>query len=100
VRFSGLSDTLLVTAVTPVDRDKVNAFYAFTQPRTEAEGPMAGLARALIKDICKQFDQDKVILDRYRKVDPLICNGDGPFGPNRQYYDQFFPDRRPAKQVS
>jgi len=89
VRFSGLSDTLLITAVTPVDRDKVRAFYAFTQPRAEAEGPMAGLARALVKDICKQFDQDKVILDRYRRVEPLICNGDGPFGPNRVYYSQF-----------
>jgi 3-ketosteroid 9alpha-monooxygenase subunit A len=98
VRFSGLSDTLLVTAVTPVDRDKVTAFYAFTQPRAEAEGPMAGLARALVKDICKQFDQDKVILDRYRRIDPLVCNGDGPFGPNRAYYDQFFLSRRSKPQ--
>jgi hypothetical protein len=91
VKFSGLSDTMLVPAVTPVDRDHVKAFYAFTQPRAEAEGPMAGLAKALIKDICKQFDQDKVILDRHRRVEPpLVCNGDGPFGRNRVYYSQFY----------
>jgi phenylpropionate dioxygenase-like ring-hydroxylating dioxygenase large terminal subunit len=91
VKFTGLSDTILVPAVTPVDRDHVKAFYAFTQPRAEAEGPMAGLARALIKDICKQFDQDKVILDRHRRMDPpLVCKGDGPFGRNRVYYSQFY----------
>jgi hypothetical protein len=52
---------------------------------------MAGLAKALVKDICKQFDQDKVILDRYRRLDPpLVCDGDGPFGRNRVYYNQFY----------
>jgi phenylpropionate dioxygenase-like ring-hydroxylating dioxygenase large terminal subunit len=97
VKFSGLSDTMLVPAVTPVDRDHVKAFYAFTQPRAEAEGPMAGLAKALIKDICKQFDQDKVILDRHRRVEPpLVCNGDGPFGRNRVYYSQFYAGHTPA----
>jgi phenylpropionate dioxygenase-like ring-hydroxylating dioxygenase large terminal subunit len=99
VRFSGLSDTLLVTAVTPVDRDKVIALYGFTQPRAEAEGPMAGLAKALVKDICRQFDQDKVILDRYRRLDPpLACDGDGPFGRNRVYYNQFYINPAPTPQ--
>jgi hypothetical protein len=58
---------------------------------------MAGLAKALIKDICKQFDQDKVILDRHRRVEPpLVCNGDGPFGRNRVYYSQFYAGHAPA----
>jgi 3-ketosteroid 9alpha-monooxygenase subunit A len=97
VRFSGLSDTLLIPCVTPVDRDQVKAFYAFTQPKAEADGPMAGLAKAIIKDICKQFDQDKVILDRHLRLDtPLVCNGDGPFGRNKAYYRQFYAAPPPA----
>ncbi len=97
VRFSGLLDTLLIPHVTPVDRDHVKAFYAFTQPKAEAEGPMAGLARALVKDITKQFDQDKVILDRHRRMDPpLVCQGDGPFARNKIYYSQFYTNRGPA----
>lgn len=58
---------------------------------------MAGLAKALVKDICKQFDQDKVILDRYcRRDPPMVCDGDGPFGRNRVYYNQFFVNAGPA----
>jgi 3-ketosteroid 9alpha-monooxygenase subunit A len=91
VKFTGLTDTLLVTGSTPVERDCVHVRFAFTQPKAEAEGPRGGLARALIKDICRQHDQDKVILDRIRRMDPpLVCAGDGPFGRNRAYYSQFY----------
>jgi 3-ketosteroid 9alpha-monooxygenase subunit A len=97
VRFSGISDTLLIPMVAPVDRDHCKAFYAFTQPKAEAEGPMAGLAKAIIKDITKQFDQDKVILDRHIRIEPpLVCAGDGPFGRNRVYYNQFYVGDQPA----
>jgi hypothetical protein len=54
---------------------------------------MAGLAKALIRDICKQFDQDKVIWDRQRFVaNPIICDGDGPIPAFRQYYAQFYAE--------
>jgi 3-ketosteroid 9alpha-monooxygenase subunit A len=97
VKFSGLSDTLLVSGNAPVDRDIVHVRFAFTQPIAEAEGPRAGLSRALIKDICKQLDQDKIILDRIRRLDPpLVCAGDGPFARNWAYYNQFFEGNKPA----
>lgn len=112
-RFRGISETLLVAGTTPVDRDLVRVRFAFTQPRAEAEGPMAGLARALIRDIVKQFDQDKVIWDRQRFVErALICEGDGPIGDFRRWYYQFYaewaegpggrrtpPAREPLQQV-
>jgi phenylpropionate dioxygenase-like ring-hydroxylating dioxygenase large terminal subunit len=90
VRFEGISETLLVSAITPVEPDELHARFAFTQPKSEAEGPMGGLARALIRDICKQFDQDKVIWDRQRyETEPLMCDGDGPVPLARERYDQF-----------
>lgn len=92
-RFRGISETLLVAGTTPVDRDRVRVRFAFTQPRAQTEGPLAGLARALIKDITKQFDQDKVIWDRQRFVEKaLICDGDGPIGDFRRWYYQFYAE--------
>jgi hypothetical protein len=51
----------------------------------------------LIKDICKQLDQDKIILDRIRRLDPpLVCAGDGPFARNWAYYNQFLASNKPG----
>jgi 3-ketosteroid 9alpha-monooxygenase subunit A len=95
-RFEGISETMLVAAITPIDRDRVHARFAFTQPRAEAEGPGAGLARALIRDICKQFDQDKVIWDRQAYVaNAIICDGDGPIIHYRRFYQQFYAELVP-----
>ena len=70
--------------------DELHVRFNFTQPRSEAEGLMAGLARALIRDICKQLDQDKIIWDRQRyEPDPLLCDGDGPIADYRERFDQF-----------
>lgn len=92
-RFTGISETLLVAGVTPVSKDKIHVRFAFTQPREQVEGPMAGLARALIRDICKQLDQDKVVWDRQRYTpDAIICDGDGPIAAFRQFYAQFYAE--------
>ena len=101
VRFTGLSETLLITGHTPVDRDHLHSRFAFTQPLAEVNGSKARLCRALIADICQQLDQDKVILDRHiRRDPPLICNGDGPFGRNRIYFSQFFASTNPTPQIA
>ncbi len=93
VRFQGISETLLVSAITPIEPDELHVRFAFTQPAAEAEGPAGGLARALIRDICKQLDQDKIIWDRMRnETDPLMCDGDGPVPLARERYDQFLSD--------
>jgi hypothetical protein len=61
------------------------------QPKAQATGPGAGLARALIRDICKQLDQDKVIWDRMRyEPNPIICDGDGPIPQFRQWYSRYY----------
>ncbi len=92
-RFEGISETLLINVLTPIEKDEVHARFAFIQPQAEADGPMGGLARAVIRDICKQFDQDKTIWDRMRYEEkPLICDGDGPVMVARARYDQFLSD--------
>lgn len=94
VRFSGITDTVMFSGTCPVERDKTHNRMAFSQPKANVDGPMSGLTRAIIKNITRQFDQDKVILDRHTRVDPpMICEGDGPFSRNRIYYSQFYPSR-------
>jgi phenylpropionate dioxygenase-like ring-hydroxylating dioxygenase large terminal subunit len=93
VRFQGISETLLVSAITPVAPDELHVRFAFTQPKAEAEGPTGGLARALIRDIGKQLDQDKIVWDRMRYEDhPLMCEGDGPVPAARERFDRFMSD--------
>ena len=43
------------------------------------------------KDICKQFDQDKVVWDRQKYLpNALVCDGDGPIGKFRKWYSDFY----------
>ena len=54
---------------------------------------MAGLARAIIKDVNKQLDQDKVVWDRQQyQPNAIICQGDGPIAQFRRYYARFYAD--------
>lgn len=93
VRFTGICETLLVAYLTPVDEDQVHVRYFYTQPKAQTEGKMAGLARAIIRDINKQLDQDKVIWDRQQyQPRPIICQGDGPIAKFRMYYARFYAE--------
>lgn len=100
VRFSGISETLLVASLAPVEEDVLRVRYCFTQPRAQAEGSGAGVAKALIRDVCKQLDQDKVIWDRmlYER-NPIICDGDGPIPQFRKWYSRYYvTSDKPAEQ--
>ena len=92
-RFTGISETLLVAAITPVEHDKLHVRFCFTQPKAQVEGLMGKLAKALIRDICKQVDQDKMIWDRQQyRPRPVICGGDGPILLFRKWYSQFYAE--------
>lgn len=103
VRFTGICETLLLAAIVPIEKDQVRARYYFLQPKAQAEGAKAGVARAIIRDICKQFDQDKVVWDRQRhEPNPIICQGDGPIARFRKFYGKFYvwPDEGPTAEAA
>ena len=92
-KFTGISETLMVAGITPIDQGKTHIRFAFTQPKSEAEGPMANLAKAMRREICRQLDQDKVVWDRQKyKPKPSICDGDGPILPFRKFFAQFYAE--------
>ena len=91
VRFTGICETLLVTALTPVEQDVIHARFAYTQPEEQTRGPLARLADAMIRDLTHQVDQDKPIWDYKVFWDrPLLCDGDGPIAQFRKYYSQYY----------
>ena len=102
-RFSGICETLLVSGVTPVARDVTHLRFAFTQLRSDRG---SGVAKAVIRDICKQLDQDKAIWDRQRYIEkPPLCRDDGPIVEFRNFFRRFYAGeqwrqyREPAKAV-
>jgi 3-ketosteroid 9alpha-monooxygenase subunit A len=92
-RFTGIAETLLVAAVTPVEKDEVRVRFCFTQPRDQVEGLSAMVAYGFVHEVCRQLDQDKVIWDRQRYLPrPVVCDGDGPILRFRQWYRQFYAE--------
>lgn len=93
-KFEGISETLMVAGMTPIDQERTHIRFAFTQPKAEAEGPSANLAKAIRREICKQLDQDKVVWDRQKyKPKPGICDGDGPILAFRKFFAQFYAEQ-------
>ncbi len=91
VRFKGIVDTLLVTSVTPIDGEYVDARFAFSVKKLGNASATRGVGAALIADVEKQMSQDipiwenKVYLPR-----PALCDGDGPIGLFRRWARQFY----------
>lgn len=92
-RFTGLAETLLVAAITPVEKDEIRVRFCFTQPKAQKEGISSMAAKAFIHEVCRQLDQDKVIWDNMHYLKrPVICDGDGPILRFRKYYSQFYAE--------
>jgi phenylpropionate dioxygenase-like ring-hydroxylating dioxygenase large terminal subunit len=101
VRFEGICETLLIACITPIELDVMQVRYFYMQPKSQIEGPMAGLARAIIADVNKQLDQDKVVWDRMKFLPtPMICEGDGPIPKFRKFYSRYYADPVVAENIA
>ena len=48
------------------------------------------IAEAIVRNICQQMEEDRVIWDRKKYYEkPMLCDGDGPFAKFRKWYKQF-----------
>ena len=93
VRFSGICETVLMANLTPVDRENSKAFYAFIQKKVNGEEPVGGVADAIVADIHKQMEEDRIIWARKKYFEkPMLCDNDGPFAKFRKWYSQFYAE--------
>ena len=89
--FGGICDTVLLANMTHIEEEVVEVTGRFIQKKVNGEVPTGGTNVAIIEDICKQLDEDVLILENkiYRKL-PILCDGDGPIARFRKWYGQFY----------
>lgn len=91
VRFSGICDTVLMANLTPIDAENTRAFYAFIQKKVDGKEPVGGVADAIVKDIHRQMEEDRIIWAHKQYFEkPMLCDNDGPFAKFRKWYAQFY----------
>jgi phenylpropionate dioxygenase-like ring-hydroxylating dioxygenase large terminal subunit len=90
-RFTGLAETFLIGAATPIDEETTELRFTFTV-RDVGKGITGGIGKAFMAEIGRQLEQDIPIWENKVYVDPpLLCEGDGPIGPFRAWARQFYP---------
>jgi nitrite reductase/ring-hydroxylating ferredoxin subunit len=90
-RFDGIVNTTVVIGGTPIDEDHVHNRLSFMVKKLDTEEATAGIGRAFVDEISRQFSEDmpiwenKVFWER-----PVLCDGDGPIALLRKWAAQFY----------
>ncbi len=90
-RFTGICETVLLSMTAPIDVENTYVCFAFMQKKVDGKEPVGGVHDAIIKDICKQMEEDIPIWEHKKFFpQPSLCDGDGPIMEFRRYYRQFY----------
>jgi 3-ketosteroid 9alpha-monooxygenase subunit A len=93
VRFSGIIDTLLVTASTPIDGETTHTRFNFYVRNLGDEATNSSVGAAFAAEVDKQFSEDMPIWEhKAHLVRPALIDNDGPFMKFRKWYSQFYAD--------
>jgi phenylpropionate dioxygenase-like ring-hydroxylating dioxygenase large terminal subunit len=94
LRFTGIVDTVFVSALTPVDDEHVDVRFSFMVTRDGGADPHSGVGAALIADVVEQVNQDIPIWENkvYRES-PVLCAADKPITTFRRWASQFVTPR-------
>jgi phenylpropionate dioxygenase-like ring-hydroxylating dioxygenase large terminal subunit len=90
VSQGGLIDSLLMNTATPIDEEYTDVSFAYSV-KTEGDPRKEKLAVKVVQDLVSQFENDMPIWENkacWRR--PTLCDGDGPVGQYRRWYQQFF----------
>ncbi|RJF88808.1 Rieske (2Fe-2S) protein [Oleomonas cavernae] len=97
-RITGITDTLLMVLVTPITKEKIELRFAFTHRKFDKESMEYNIARMAIALVIGQTGVEGDIPIWNHKIhrkNPILCDGDGPIMPFREYFEQFY---LPAQQ--
>ena len=96
VRFSGIIDTLLVTASTPIDEGQTETRFHFYVRSLGDDAINSSVGDAFASEVDKQFSEDMPIWEhKAHLARPAMADNDGPFMKFRKWYAQFYVDERP-----
>lgn len=92
-RFSGIVDTFLVGAAIPVDANRTEVRFSFKVRKLGDGNVTSGVGKAFIKEVCKQFEEDRPIWENKAHVTrPALADTDPPFMKFRKWYGQFYAE--------
>ncbi|CAN5603484.1 Rieske 2Fe-2S domain-containing protein [soil metagenome] len=93
VRFSGIIDTILVSASTPIDANTTETRFNF-YVRSMGDAKLnSSVGDAFAAEVDKQFKEDMPIWEhKAHLVRPALIDNDGPFMKFRKWYAQFYVD--------
>jgi phenylpropionate dioxygenase-like ring-hydroxylating dioxygenase large terminal subunit len=92
-RFSGIVDTFLVGAATPVDANRCEVRFNFKTKNLGDAKTTSGVGKAFVKEVCKQFEEDRPIWEHKAHISrPALADTDPPFMKFRKWYSQFYAD--------
>ncbi|MBX3283803.1 MAG: Rieske 2Fe-2S domain-containing protein [Acidimicrobiales bacterium] len=93
VRFSGIIDTVLVTASTPIRSDQTETRFHFYVRNMGDEATNSTVGQAFAAEVDKQFVEDMPIWEhKAHLVRPALADTDGPFMKFRKWYSQFYAE--------
>jgi phenylpropionate dioxygenase-like ring-hydroxylating dioxygenase large terminal subunit len=93
VRFSGIVDTLLVSASTPVDAATTHTRFNYYVRSMGDDRLNSSVGAAFAAEVDKQFMEDMPIWEhKAHLVRPALADNDGPFMKFRKWYSQFYVD--------
>lgn len=97
VRFSGIIDTLLVTATTPIDANQSETRFNFYVRSLGDDKVNSSVGDAFVAEVDKQFSEDMPIWEhKAHIVRPALADNDGPFMKFRKWYSQFYAETETA----
>jgi hypothetical protein len=90
VEQAGIIESILMNTATPIDADDTDISFAYSV-RTEGDPRKERLADKVVADLVEQFENDLPIWENKACWSrPRLCDGDGPVGQYRRWYQQFF----------
>ncbi len=100
-KISGLSETLLMVLVTPLNREKVMIRFAFTHKDFAEDTMEYKVAQASIESTvgARGVVGDIPIWNKkIHRANPILCDGDGPIMQYRKYFSQFYAENQTAEE--
>lgn len=97
-RFTGLIETLLLTTITPIDDERVDARFSFTVRKLADDDATAVVGKGFVDELSRRVDQDIPVWEHKTFFErPVLCDGDGPIGAFRRWARQFYPEDAPRR---
>jgi nitrite reductase/ring-hydroxylating ferredoxin subunit len=93
VRFSGIIDTILVSASTPIDAGQTETRFHFYVKNLGDAATNSSVGDAFATEVDRQFVEDIPVWEhKAHLVRPALADNDGPFMKFRKWYSQFYAE--------